>query len=993
MSARVTSTRLIGRAGELAECEAALREAAAGRPSVVALSGDSGVGKSRLVAELAAREQDRARFLRGDCVELEGGELPYAPLIGALRELARGHDPALDGLSAVARSSLAALLPALGGDERLSPDDESAQLRLFESLLELLEALGEAQPVVLAIEDLHWADRSTRAFTAFLARSLRSERVLLLLSYRTDELHRRHPLRPLLAELERSERTRRITLRPWGRDELGEALTDILGAPPDEGLLSRLYARGEGNPLYTEELLAAGLDGRGAAPQSLRDAFMLRLERLAPDTQAVLRVLAVARIADEPLLAEVLDGPPAPDVTVALREAIAGHVIEAGQDGRFGFRHALLREVAYEDLLPSERAELHLRLAHTLDARRACAADDDGLAAQVAAHAYAAGDRPLALRSAIAAAELASAIHAHGEAADHLERALQLWERIDDVEALAGLDHAELLVRTAREHEHIQQRARSEAILRTALSELDPSAEPVRSALVLEQLARAQWGLARGDEALTNARRALELLPPGRADRERAGVLAWIARVTALRGHFRDAVAAAREALQLAEASGAGPHVSSQARNTLGMALAGSGRVDDGLVELRESLAAAQRGGDAYGTFHAYGNLSDLLFIAGRTAEGLAVAQEGLAAVSPSLRSYHVWLAAQVSEIAFAAGEWALAARSLALGERAIEGRWLINLRLREAELALGLGRPAAAEAALGEIADLVKHAVEPQFHAGFGLALADLRRRRGDLEGARGALQDALDEIEVCTDDAMRVAAIGAAGVAVEADIAQRARDVDDAEALRSALLEAEIHLSRVRAAAEDAGPVEAVWVLTAEAEMARAAGGNDPALWDRAAAGWAGRQRAYLEARTRWRQAEAHVECGDRAAAADAVGAALARARAMGSAWLVGELEALAARARLAPSGQDGDGDGRASAAREIMGDPFGLTARERQVLALVARGATNREIGAELFMAEKTASVHVSRILAKLDVRSRTQAAAVAHRAGIVTPEAMP
>ncbi len=553
VSTRVTSTRLIGRAGELAECEAALGEAAAGLPSVVALSGDSGVGKSRLISELEMRERDRARFLRGECVELDGGGLPYAPLIGALRELARARDPGLDCLSAVARASLASLMPALGGGEPMPLDDESAQLRLFEALLELLEALGERQPVVLVIEDLHWADRSTRAFAAFLAHSLRRERALFLFSYRTDELHRRHPLRPLLAELERGERTRRIDLRPWGREELDEALADILGAPPDDGLLSRLFARGEGNPLYTEELLAAGLDGRGAAPQSLRDAFILRLERLSPETQALLRVLAVARSADERLIAEVADGTAPGTVTAALREAITGHVIEAGRDDRFSFRHALLREVAYEDLLPGERNDLHLRLAHALEARRHCAGEDDGLAAQVAAHAHAGGDRPLALTAAITAAGLASAIHAHGEAADHLERALQVWDRVEDPESLTGLDHPELLGRAAAEHEHIQQRARTEALLRRALSELDEHGDPVRTALVLEQLARAQWGLARGDEALDTVHRALELLPPGLADRERAGVLAWTARAAALRGHYRDAVAAAREALEIGE--------------------------------------------------------------------------------------------------------------------------------------------------------------------------------------------------------------------------------------------------------------------------------------------------------------------------------------------------------------------------------------------------------------------------------------------------------
>ncbi len=270
VSARVTSNRLVGRTGELAECEAALSDAADGYPSVIALSGDSGVGKTRLIAELEARARDSARFLRGECVELDGGELPYAPLIAALRELARCGDPALGRLSASSRSALAALMPALGEASVSSDEDQSAQLRLFEALLELLELLGEERVVVLVIEDLHWADRSTRAFVAFLARSLRREHVLFLFSYRTDELDRRHPLRALLSELDRGERTRRVAVAPWGREELGEALADILGAAPREELLARLFARAEGNPLYTEELLAAGLDGRGAAPQTLQ---------------------------------------------------------------------------------------------------------------------------------------------------------------------------------------------------------------------------------------------------------------------------------------------------------------------------------------------------------------------------------------------------------------------------------------------------------------------------------------------------------------------------------------------------------------------------------------------------------------------------------------------------------------------------------------------------------------------------------------------------
>ncbi len=223
MRARLTSSRFVGRVGELAELELALREASSGNPVVVLLGGESGVGKTRLVGELERRIQEgdeAALLLRGESVEQRDGELPYAPLLSALRPLVRERNSALEQLTPVSRTELAALLPTFGGERRAEGGervDPSGQVRLFEALLELLDLLSEESPVVLVLEDMHWADRSTRAFAAFLARSLREERVTLLVSYRTDELHRRHPLLPLLAELERLERTRRILLQPFDR--------------------------------------------------------------------------------------------------------------------------------------------------------------------------------------------------------------------------------------------------------------------------------------------------------------------------------------------------------------------------------------------------------------------------------------------------------------------------------------------------------------------------------------------------------------------------------------------------------------------------------------------------------------------------------------------------------------------------------------------------------------------------------------------------------
>jgi len=201
VATRVTSTRLIGRTGELAELEAAFAAASDGHPSIAFVAGESGVGKSRLVSELSARAKERGgRTLCGECVELGEGELPYAPLVAALRPLSRDGDPVLEEVGEAARAELATLLPELGarngGPTRPEEGAGVAQRRLFEALLTLLERLGREDPVLLLLEDIHWADSSTRAFLAFVARAMSTERVLAVCTYRSDELHRRHPLRP-----------------------------------------------------------------------------------------------------------------------------------------------------------------------------------------------------------------------------------------------------------------------------------------------------------------------------------------------------------------------------------------------------------------------------------------------------------------------------------------------------------------------------------------------------------------------------------------------------------------------------------------------------------------------------------------------------------------------------------------------------------------------------------------------------------------------------
>ena len=981
---RLTSNHFVGRTSELAELLQSSAAASASRPVLVLLGGDSGVGKTRLVAELERRlGEDDVLVLRGEAVEQDDGELPFVALTSALRPLVRGHDPALDELTTGSRIQLGALLPGLEQpDNRTDGHGPSAQVRLFEALVELLDVLSERQPVALILEDVHWADRSTRTFVSFLARSLRQERVAVVLTYRRDELHRRHPLRPLLSELERLDNVRRIELEPLTRSELTELLTDILDAEPDPPLVDRLYHRSEGNPLYTEELLAAGLDGRGAAPESLRDAFMLRIERLSAPAQRTARVIAVGRRLDQDTIAEIceIDRDTLQD---ALREALAEHVLVTDEDGRFQFRHALLREVLYDDLLPGERGEFHLALARTLEERVAGGQEQEAeLTAAVAGHYAAAGDQPAALRAAVQAALAARAVYAYGEAAELAERALELWPRVPDAAATIPLTRLDLARLAASAHVIAGDKGRAEVLLERALEEVDETADPRVYVGLLAQLARVQWALNRGMEGVETAQRALSLLPAGEASQERALLMAWLARTLVLRGRYREAVDDGEEALDAAVKVG-DRHAEGEVLNTLGMAQVSLGCVDEGVALLQRAIDLAREDDDLDNLGYAYSNLADHLRLAGRTAEALEIAREGLAAIPRRMVRAHDWLMLTVAQLAFESGDWELMRANLGPHAAPVDRQTIYGLVL-EADVALAEGNQELAAQRLQEAEPLIAASSEAQWIGWFGMLQAELHRRLYDLTAGRNAVEHALGRLEVCTDDVMGIARVSAVGAAVEADIARRARDLRERAQERDALARLRLHQSRLAAAAQEGGPVERAWQAVGTAETARARARNNPALWTAAAEQWTAIDRPYPAALMHWREAEAAVETEDRPAAAGAARRALETSRRLGARWLEEEVEALAQRARLqldegepAPIEDDAD----------AVQEPFGLTPRERQVLALIAEGATNRQIGAALFMAEKTASVHVSRILGKLGVQSRTQAAAVAHRQHLV------
>jgi hypothetical protein len=414
-------------------------------------------------------------------------------------------------------AELARLLPGLG-ESASGPAGQAAQARLFELLLGLLGRLSEQAPLLLVVEDLHWVDRSTRQLLAFLVRNLRRERVLVVVTYRSDDPGQPR-LGPYLAELDRGGRVQRLELARLDRAATVAQLTDILGAAPAADLVEAVFVRSEGNPFFTEELLAAVRAGSGALPATTRDLLQGRVEGLPEQPRRVLRVAAVAgRQVSHRLLAAVaglddrqLDG--------ALRQAVAHQLLVArpGQDG-YQFRHALLREVVDGDLLPGERARIHARYAHALTQQPALATGAPAAAAtELATHWDAAGKPARALPARVQAGLAAARARAFAEAARHYQRALQLWERVADPGRPAGLDRVELLARAAEAVALTGAAGDAVGLLQDALGRVDPVAEPVRAAVLLARLGEVRR--VAGDEAgavaaLAQAERLLAGAPP-----------------------------------------------------------------------------------------------------------------------------------------------------------------------------------------------------------------------------------------------------------------------------------------------------------------------------------------------------------------------------------------------------------------------------------------------------------------------------------------------
>jgi DNA-binding CsgD family transcriptional regulator len=993
MGGRVSSPTFVGRVEELGVLEAAWVRVTNTEPAAVLLGGEAGVGKTRLVAEMSGRcAVDGTRVLAGGCVPVGEGGLPYAPIVEVLRGLLAdlGGD-ALRGLIGPSWPELARLLPALGGAEATTPVGRDGQGRVFELLLGLLGRLGEQAPLVLVVEDLHWADRSTRDLLAFLVRNLRRERVLLVVTYRSDETGRAG-LGPYLAELDRGGLVDRVQLSRFKRWEVVAQLTGILGAAPAAELVDAVFARSEGNAFFTEELLAAVRAGSQELPATLRELLHGRVEALSEGAQQILRVAAVAgRRVPHRLLANVaalddrrLDG--------ALREAVAHQLLvtRPDQDG-YEFRHGLLQEVIYSALLPGERARLHAQVAATIGAHPDWAGGSAAtLAAELADHWERAGDLQRALPAAIEAGAQAERAYAFAEALRQYQRALDLWDRVSDAAELVPFDLAALQERAAEAASLVLDQPRAVELVRAALAGVDRQRDPVRVGLLLERLGRYLW-LALDGAALAAYQEAVELVPTEPPSVERARVLGGYAQILGLLGRHAEGRQAAEEALAAARQAGA-RREEGRALAFLGVELGQLGDAAGGLAYLRAAVRIAREVADVDGLGWASFNVAWVCEGAGRLEEALAAALEG-AEISRRLGSaWQDTLQEAAAWFEFLLGHWDDADRHFrtVLERDRFPGLMRVHARLEQARLDIARGDFAAARLLLQQAETLAAAAGRDQFDAQFSWPLADTR--------AELALWEGHDEeaFQAVTEGLAAMARAGqetgwpvlfALGLAAAASRAERASArwaTAEAEAARR---DGDALLARLEATGgpPNRGPETAAVLLQCRAEHARLHGRSDPAAWAATAARWDALGQPYPAARARFRQAEAMLASrAPRARVEEALWAAHRVAARLGALPLQRELERLAQRGRL-----------RLEAAVEPVSQPeepsvarkLGLTRREAEVLALVAAGRSNRQIGEALFITPKTASIHVSRILTKLGVTGRVEAAAIAHRLGLV------
>jgi DNA-binding CsgD family transcriptional regulator len=1055
VTAHATGSALVGRDGDLAALRETFKRARGGETAVMLIGGEAGVGKTRLCEEFGRRVGgDGVQLLTGQCLELGEEGLPFAPFASALREVLRrgGAD-----LFAGHEREFSVLLPELGQ----SGVAEASRGYLFDLVAGLFARMAADRPLVLLIEDLHWADRSTRDLIAFLIRSGRTARVLLICTYRSDELHRGHPLRPYLAELDRVRGVERRELDRLDRDGTARILTHLFGAEPTARAVDDIHDRAQGNPFFVEEL-AATADPVGCAtiPETLRDLLLARVDRLPETAQRVLRIASVGgnQVGHE-LLAEAAELP-TEQLEAALRAAIAGQLMVTDADGGYEFRHALVREAVHDDLLPGERTRLHARFAAIIEADVSLVGSSRA-PAEIAHHWFVAHDHPRALTAAHTAADAACRRYAYAEQGRLLERVLDLWEQVPDAAALLGMSHLDLVEETIGAVIAAGDYHRGVSLSRAALAEADDVAEPLRVARLLERRGHLLRTLGKADGG-AELDRALELAMRCPPSAERVHLLADIS------GHLTKIKPARGYATAALVRAAAEDTSDSAAQVAAVLALARiTCRIDSievGIEDQRRAIALARGAGDLPGLVKTLVNHSDSLFEIGDWAASVRVAEEGMTEAKRVgiSRSVGLFLISNTAEALVALGRWDEAdARCADTARVDPVGNLGAHWATLRAHLWLARGLPGADDAVARALAYLARPYLDEQMRLPLlelsitaalargdrGAALDAARRaaddpRLGEYPRYDWPLADAIAAVARAAADAPLATRLAVLTTGWQADHTPQRAYAADTCALLTGLVPAAalaplsaIAISGPTAVRGAALPVPGGaevlngsasaaggpfggfgHVIPAAPAVSSGAGGagvpsksgsggpgsggpaeNDSAglsqggpggadeggaelaAWRRAVAVWRVDGRPYNLARALLRLAEAAAAAGRREVAVAALEESAALAGSLGAVPLSGAVTTFARRLGL-----------RGTVAGVLPVSVPGatlLTEREREVLRLVAEGLSNARIAAELYISPKTASVHVSRIIAKLEVANRVEAAAVAHRLGLL------
>ena len=986
----------VGREPELSRLLGAL----AGGAWLVLVTGDAGVGKTRFAGEGMARAAVGGMVMvRGECLPL-AGTLPLLPVASALGELAR-----LDGGSVLAAALVAApgfvrgevgrLLPALGPDDGPGWADRGEgwqRERLFGAVAELLEVVAGSSGagVGLVVEDVHWADSATLDFLTFLGRAGRQGAVSVVVTCRSDEAPLVAQVAEWLAQVRGAAGVEEIALGPLSRAEVAEQVTALAGGPVPAEVVDELFARAEGNPFFTEQLVAAapvGPDGEtlsvpAGLPARLAELLAARAGRCAGDARAVLNALAVAgRPLAEDLLSEITGLEPGA-VRRGLRELAAARLLAPDTvGGAHRPRHALLAEAVAGGLLPGERAVLHERTARALQAT-----GDPMLAAEAAGHWRAAGRPAEELLARVAAAGAAERVFGYAEAAAHWQRAIELCRAMPSAVSAAGVDVPDLYLRATRTLEICGDSERAGDLAEEAYRRFSDHPDPVTAAAIHWRAGhfRAIDAPDAGLPLIREALRLFEVAPPSADQAE-----AWEDYAHMLfERQPAESLTALNQAMEIANAV----HASSlipRFMSVLAVHMFLRGQIDEGFAILERGRAMAEESGDGTVLPRLAVIESDALLRTGKFESAAMVALRGLDAAWQTGRQTSfgaTFLAANAAEALVARRRTAEAA---ALIDPLTTGppdrdHWLIHQS--RAELDMLRGAMDAAATRQQQISECIGPTPSVEWAREAAQRAAELTLWAGRPNNALSVVQRMLamgqgPELTIFCGRLLT------AGMRACADLAEQARARRDAPAAEAAVAAAEglvLWAGRMGGAPFTDHPYVATIPaerVTWEAEQTRLAGHSDPAVWGGAAKAWQDLGCPHRAGYAWWRQAQAQLDAGLPATAAAALRAAAAAAD--GHQPLFAQIRALAQRARIplhAPAATP-------AAPPDDVPVPYGLTGRELAVLRLLAAGRTNAQIGAQLYISPRTAGVHVTNILRKLGVSGRVQAAALAERAGLL------